>query len=214
MVACALSVSGVWFAQSARDGQFFNQSVYVNLVRPMLRGLHADRNGIIRMPDSQRCIEIAELTAKTWVRRVRELTLAQGYESGPWGYLGSDATLLWPVWAAAYPNARWIIARRDDDSIIESCGRTKYMGPRRTREQMARWIADFEKRFSALRARVDVKEIWPAEFIAGDLTSLQGLFVSLGLGWDEQKIRDALAPVLWGNGVFSDKKVVSYGAGD
>lgn len=211
MVATALSACGVWIGDGVeRDGdrsRFWNKEIQTQLVRPMLRGMNADVVGIQRFPDLKQCQDVAPFASATWRKRIEEIIRSQGYSDGPWAYMASDAAMLWPVWVKAFPDAQWVIVRRNTEKIIASCLKDAFHGTPHDQTTLEAWIRRFEGRFSKIREQEKVREIWPADFIHGLFSSLKALVTGLGLEWNESDVQSALTPVLWGNGVFEVKGV-------
>lgn len=211
VLALALAASGVRIGDGGNKDQeayrFANRDILHTLVRPMLRGMHSDIRGVIQFPDLKLCWDIAPLTASQWRSRIADVLKSQGYSGGPWAYVGADAAMLFPVWVEAFPDSTWVIVRRDRHAILESCEQTKFFNRDYDHKTLSTWCARYEERFTAIGNAAGVHEIWPSKFIQGDFSALKHLITELGLEWNETAVRDALTPILWGNGVFESKEV-------
>ena len=54
-------------------------------------------------------IPFADLDSK-----IAEIFFYSNYKGGSWYYKGAKMCLIWPIWHKAFPEAEWIIVRRDD----------------------------------------------------------------------------------------------------
>lgn len=210
LVALSLSTAGVWVGDGQRRPEdkhrFGNKEIQTTLVRPMLRGLRADSIGMPRFPELAAIQDVAPFVSQTWKRKIEDAVHAQGCHDGAWCYCGADAAMLWPIWMMAFPHAQWVIVRRDENGIIESCERTVFVGKTFERKTISAWIGNYVRRFNEIMGETaSAVEIWPGMFLKGDLSSLRDLHTRLGLQWNDGAARDALTPVLWGNGVFQSK---------
>jgi len=204
MVSQVLQTSGALCDEAAIS------KIRETVVRPFLKGLDADLYGINTFPKLAECTRIACVVADSWRRQVEGIIATDG----PWIYRGSDALMLWPVWKAAFPTARWVVCRRDDHGIVRSCIHTKYIhGPERDQQFWPTWLDKYKSCISSLNATcIEVFEIWPGRFINGHFDSIEQLVHNLDLAWDGVKVQDALVPVLWTNRVYSVEGVNNVAA--
>lgn len=122
----------------------------------------------------------------------------------PWYYKGAKMALIFPVWAEAFPRAKWVIVRRRKEDIVNSCMKTGFMRKYSTPEGWEGWIEHHKKCFEMMRRWLDVVEVWPSKFVEGDLQEIRDTILQLGLTWDadtEKKVRDFIEPAL-----FSQKR--------
>ena len=116
-----------------------------------------------------------------------------------WFVNSTEAALMWPVWAAAYPNAKWVIVRRKTGDIIQSCIKTAHMSLmkcEKTREEIGvkdeadgwLWLVhEYEKRFvEMITAGLDVKVMWPQRMVFGDFQQVHQLLAWTGLRWTSE----------------------------
>ena len=109
--------------------------------------------------------------------------------------------LLWPLWHNAFPEAQWIIVRRDPMDIVNSCMRTGFMRGYGTPVGWRYWVMEHEKRFSEMKdAGLDVREVWPQKMINGEFSEMESVVKELGLEWDEKKAVEFICPDLWKGG--------------
>jgi len=182
-----------------KRGMFENQLIRNQIVKPFLRDNGWDPMGQDPLP---RIDEVKDLAASSgfvarWRERVLSILESQGVED-PWFYKGAKLCLIWPLWHAAFPNANWIIVRRDAEDIISSCLRTSFMRAYKKRSGWLRWLAEHERRFEEMHeAGLGCSEIWPQRMISGDFTEINMVLNSLGLQYDFNKIIAIVDPGLW-----------------
>lgn len=176
-----------------KKGMFENADIRNNIVKPYLRGIGVDPLGQNPLPDISNLDPYDNLSED-----VRKIFSNHGYASGPWFYKGAKLCLVWPLWNKAFPDAKWIIVRRDNEGIVNSCLRTGFMRAHKTREGWFWWIAQHKKRFKEMReAGLNIKQVWPVKFIEGDLSEIKATIEWLGLDWKEQEVKEFISPELW-----------------
>lgn len=121
----------------------------------------------------------------SFMRDISEVLENQNYKSNmPWLYKGSRVSYLWPIWAKAFPGAKFIICRRDRDSIIKSCRDAVFMRSYRlSQHELILRIEAFDEYLDALmKSGNETYEFWPEEIIKGaNLEPLQNLCKQLGI---------------------------------
>ena len=197
---------GVMFGanNNNKKGMFENSEIRQDLTKPYLRALKVDPLGQNPLPDlsNPELVERLITDGRTWWRsKVSGAIQRQGYIEGPWFYKGAKMCLIWPLWDAAFPQAKWIIVRRSTDDIAASCMRTGFMRAYRTMEGWRAWVKIHENRFTEMKlAGLDIKEIWPQQIIRGELSGIKGILNWIGLPFNEDKILDFVSPSLWKEG--------------
>lgn len=209
LVGSIIKLCGAWVGETGRSkkegirGSVENVRIRDYVIKPFLHGVKADPNGQNPLPDIGACKKGADKVAGTWRRLVIKILRAEGYHSGPAVIVSSLNCLIWPLWAQAFPDARWIIVRRADNEIIRACIRTGFMVGYSTKKGWQGWLDVHKERFGEMiGAGLNIWQIWPHRMVKGKLQELQQLVDTLGLSWDEQAIRDFITPVLWKSGVF------------
>jgi len=136
--------------------------------------------------------------------RIHRLFLRHGYKGGAWYFKGVKISHVWKQFNDIFPKAKWVIVRRDNEEIIDSCFRTDFMQGFKTKGGWQTWINRHQDRFKEILDNCDAMEIWPKEFIDGcktpngDISSVCGLIDWLGLKWDEDFVREFVNPKVWG----------------
>jgi hypothetical protein len=182
-----------------QKGQYENKAIRDGLTKPMLRAHGYDPLGQAPLPN------VARLKIDpAWARKCLTSMSNQGYNNTiPWFYKGAKVCLTWPIWANAFPNARYIIVRRDDSRIIDSCLKTAFMRAYKTRHGWQAWINDHKNRFSEMKNfGLKCYEVWPDKIIAGDLAIAESMinWIDLGLRFNAKSIKEFITPKLWHKG--------------
>lgn len=189
-----------------RKGMFENTIIRNSLVKQYLIGLHADRMGQNPLPNIEAVKETVPALKEQWRRRVTGVMIEHGYKQGPWFYKGAKMCLVWPIWHAAFPDAKWIIVRRRTEEIIRSCLRTGFMRGHRSAEGWQFWVDQHMIRFGEMMGSgLNLIQIWPETLIRGDLRPAQNMIRALGLTWRAIEVKDFVAPSLWRAGSFEPK---------
>lgn len=180
-----------------QKGQFENLEIRQNLVKPYLRSLGADPLGQKPLPDPGRCW--GDAARLDWRRKIEGVMHQQGYKGGPWFYKGAKCCLVWPLWHEAFPEARWILVRRRDEEIVNSCLRTSFMRAYRDREGWQEWVDHHKARFEEIKEACssNVMEVWPYLAVKGELAQVEAMIEWLGLQWEEKRVREFVSPELW-----------------
>lgn len=180
-----------------KKGQFENNYIRDHITKPYLRLMGLDPLCQDPLPDVERLLPYPTLHTDVKTEMIHE-----GYKDGPWFYKGAKMCLLWPLWREAFPDARWIIVRRNHIDIAESCMRTPFMRAFKNVGGWLGWAAEHEKRFKEMKAAgLNVTEIWSGELIKGRLDTMKKFVdTTEGLTWREDKIKDFITPELWKRG--------------
>lgn len=181
-----------------RKGFFENLEIRNGIIKPILKSVGCDPMGQSPLPDIEQVKKLLFPSGGVILRqKVEEALHKQKCGRHPM-YKGAKNCLIWPLWHAAFPRARWVVVRRDPNDIVNSCLRTSFMRAYRTRAGWLGWVAEHEKRFEEMHdAKLNILEVWPQRAINGDLTELQMAVNSLGLNWNFDRVREFVTPSLW-----------------
>jgi hypothetical protein len=173
---------------------FENIKVLKNIVRPYLIDSNADQFGQYPLPDPT-TLRIPTFLAREAINIIQ----ADGYTNGAWFYKGTQMNLVFPIWHYAFPNAKWIIVRRQDDDIVDSCMHTTYMnafdkdenikavGAKDKRDAWYWWLRQQNKNFvSMIEQGLNVKQIHPERMVYGDYSQIHEMLDWLGLKWNSE----------------------------
>ena len=183
-----------------------NIQIVNSVVKPYLKSIGADPMCQKNLPDIAvvKSSLSDELVDKIR-HRVTNIIVSQGYDKKSlWYNKCPKMALIWPLWNAMFPDATWIIVRRDVEDIVRSCLRTSFMRAYTNKSGWILWAGEHEKRFEEMiDAKLKVYEIWPQRMINGDFKEIQNVINAIGLNWDssmEDKVRAFVEPKLWGKG--------------
>ena len=173
-----------------QKGQFENAYIRDKITKPFLQALGVDRLGQHPLPDTHSLNPVPG-----WSSRIYSTIRNEGYTTGPWFYKGAKLCLVWPVWHAAFPGARWIIVRRDADQIAKSCLRTHFMRAYSDKDGWLLWVREHEERFEAMyEAEVTGISVWPERAARGDLGEFKEMISWCELEWDDKAVKEFISP--------------------
>lgn len=176
-----------------KKGQFENKAIRDALVKPALRSANFDPLGQRPLPTLE-----GMPIATDWRMLVMATINAQGYRGGRWFYKGAKMCLFWWQWHFAFPNARWIIVRREPEDIIKSCLRTGFMRAYHDAAGWQKWIDAHIRRFDEMRAAgLNIVEVWPSKIIGGRFGEIKNAIKHVGLEWNRDIVHDFIEPRLW-----------------
>ena len=185
-----------------KRGMYENLDIRNGLVKPYLSSIGADKFCQNPLPDIDvvmHSMEVRKDLVNKWRMKVFGVMLDHNYtQEGRWYYKDPKACLFWPLWAAAFPKADWVIVRRNTKDIVKSCLRTSFMRAFRHESGWLGWVDVHKERFLEMQqADLNVYYIWPQDWIDGDYSHIQRLIGELGLTWKEQEVREFVSPSLW-----------------
>ncbi len=201
LIAGLLGQCGVWLGRTVPGGPpnprgFFEHiALREGVVKGILRALNCDPLGVARLPPQEGLLPVDNLR-----EMVHQLLRREGYDgSRPWLFKDAKLTLLWPQWVAAFPQARWVIVRRDTEAVIDSCLRTHFMAWHGLdRSQWRAWAESYQTRLQRLTASVPWwREIHPHRLVHGDWRPFLSLAHALGLQASPTQLQDFLLPESW-----------------
>lgn len=174
-------------------GMFENIAIKQNIDKPFLRSIGCDPRGQHPLPDREKLV-----IPNDWRQRVEDIFLAEGYEGGPWFIKLARACLTWPVWHHAFPTAKWVVVRRMDQDIIDSCMRTGFMSHYQNEEGWQGWIDEHKAAFvEMVESGLNVTHFWPEQMILSNYQPAYTLIDWLGLKWDPDGVENFISPKLW-----------------
>ena len=175
-------------------GFFENKHLRQNILKPLLRSMGADSLGQDPLPKQEKFPS---------VNSARHLVLKsiakQGYKDGPWFYKDSKLALVWLIFFNAFPDAKWVLVRRDTNAIANSCMRTSFMRARNTHKEWVDWVRDYESYFT-LRDLVTCIEVWPQRIIQGNIPEALKMLEFIELPGVVERIKEVIHPEFWNAG--------------
>ena len=179
-----------------KKGMFENACIRNNIMKPYLKGIKCDPLGQDPLPKPFDGLPLFEPDLKV---QVKETMKDEGYESGSWFYKGAKMCLIWPLWNLAFPKAKWIIVRRRDEDIINSCMHTNFMRAYNNVAGWQKWVDTHKERFEEMKCRASsITEIWPEQFVEhGDFSHIRKVVEEYGLEWKKEEIEEFITPAWW-----------------
>ncbi len=209
MVAGLVRLSGAYSGNIRKESHTAahheNRAIVEHLVKPYLRSIDADPKGQKPLPDrGVVAVTATPEKASEWRLHIYRRFLADGYSSGPWFYKGAKMCLIWPMFHAAFPESRWIIVRRPDDAVIESCLRAPFMGSYKGAQGWQGWVDEHLAAFNEMHeAGMKIREVWSDRVAGGDFTEIKDAVEWCGLTFDEDKAREFVDPKLYHGAVVN-----------
>lgn len=175
-----------------KKGMFENSVIRDRIIKPYLRLMSVDPKGQYPLPDNDNLLE-----RPLWKETIENVFISQGYKEGPWMYKGAKMCLFWKLWHNAFPNAKWVIVKRNKRDIVNSCLKTGFMNAFHDRKGWEWWVDQHLKRFKEMEsAGLDITYITPEKMVEGDYTELYTLIKKLGLTWNS-KVLEFIDTKLW-----------------
>jgi len=185
-------------------GMFENLELRNEVIKPLLRDMNIDTKAQYPLSPKK---QVIPAHMKNDVLRVM---LRQGYQGGRWMIKEPKITHCWPALNYAFPHAKWLIVRRQDEEIINSCINTGFMnaysrsgvlreiGVQSEREGWQYWVDVHKKRFfEMVEQGLNVRMIWPERMVHGDYSEIMDVINWLGLEWAQEDVHQFIEPRLW-----------------
>ncbi|WP_238318665.1 sulfotransferase [Pseudooceanicola atlanticus] len=196
MTTRVLHSQGLWLGETVPgnrenpQGYFESRMIRDQLIKPTLSALGADPLGVRRLPAWDVLPPFPALRDTLFAMLRRE-----GYDGRqPWGFKDPKLTLLWPLFARAFPQAHWVIVTRDRDKVLDSLCRTSFMARHSTSPEF--WLpfcSAYDHRLNLLRASgAQVHEVDSDALSGGSLSQIKGVIRAAGLGFNARDARAAL----------------------
>lgn len=185
--------------ENNKKGMFENAAITNNIVKPFLKSIGADQMGQNPLPDPIKVRRKIISDGTNWAQNVLNVFKREGYkEDRPLFYKGAKMCLIWEMWHAAFPDARWIIVRRDKKKIVESCLRTSFMRAYKNEEGWSQWVDWHEKRFKEMiENKLNATEISSEKIVQGDFNEIKTIAIEVGLSYNEQEVKKFVSPELF-----------------
>ena len=179
-------------------GQYENTEIRNSVIKPILRMLKADPMGQKPLPDIESVKALLNGFPAETRSKIDSIVRKQGMRD-PWYFKGAKICMLWPVWMRAYPEAHYIIARRPDELIIQSCIRTSFMKKRTTVDEWQEWI-DYHKELfmeMAVYSPDNVHVVSTLDIVKGEYDSIRMIIEKVGLKWNQKAVDSFIDKKIW-----------------
>lgn len=206
LIAGICQKMGMWTGHTVEGaptnprGFFENWGIREMIIKRQLVQLNGDLSGVLQLPTLD---SVDQLSADGMLAAVEGSMRMEGYPAGArWLYKDAKLALLWPVWLKAFPDAKWLIVRRNDADIIQSCLRTDFMRQHSSDFEFWRdWLQEYYDRLEKLSEALDpehVRVIYPAKIIEDrDYEGLESLAEWLKLEFDPGMADGFIIPEAW-----------------
>lgn len=164
-----------------------NLDIREHVLKPYLRSLGADPLGQRGFPDIDKLKPLNGLA--------NSLNSILGPHE-PRAYKDAKLTFVWPVFRDAFPDAKWVLVRRDREKIIDSCLNTGFMFAYADRHGWSHWIDQHEERFERMHAELHLIEFWPDQVVM-DPDAFERVAQFLELTYSRVATKTAVDAKLW-----------------
>lgn len=196
MVMRILAAQGLWLGQTIPGNADNPQGYYENRLlrdthlKGILSALGADPRGVSPLPRTEALPPVPGLA-----HRLSHAITQQGYDgTAHWGFKDPKLTLLWPLFARAFPAATWLIVRRRRQDVMTSLSRASFMRHHSSSpDYWQPFCAAYQDRLDSLAGSGVAVFAADADAIAkGDFRDLATLCTALGLPFSASSAQDAL----------------------
>jgi len=170
-----------------------NITIRERVLKPLLAKAGADPKGQRPLP------ELKDLPDISVTGQILTAINRQGYPGGPWVFKGVKCCLTWPIWVRSFPEATWIIVRRDPEDILTSVLNASFMRAYRSREGWRKWYSVYDQRLCELEgSALNKYVVRPADIVRGDFGMIREAVRASGLAWDQKAVDKWVDPSLFG----------------
>jgi len=202
MVAGVFELCGAWLGHTISGGgrenpKGFFENVYLRekVVKHILSACGVDPLGVHSLPRLNQLPNVNGLK-----QTIADYLQHEQYEGKqPWLFKDAKLSLLWPIFLQTFPQAKWVIVRRDRDEIIRSCLRTPFMNQHsKDIVYWQKWAQAYEARLEALKKSTqNWREINSAELVSGRLDTAMEIAIWCRLNWQEEQVQQFIVPQYW-----------------
>jgi hypothetical protein len=196
MVMRLLAAQGLWLGQTIPgnadnpQGYYENRRLRDTHLKGILNALGVDPRGVMPLPRTEALPPCPDL-AHRLITAIRD----EGYDgTTPWAFKDPKLTLLWPMFARAFPGATWLIVRRTRADVLTSLASASFMRRHSTSTEFWQpFCAAYDDRLQTLAESGAQVLTADADAIArGDFTALEATCAALGLAFNDTAARTAL----------------------
>lgn len=170
------------------QGQLENTAIINQVQKPWLKRHGFDTKGQNPLPPPD--FNEVDPQRRSQVERILQ---EQGFTNERPFFKDAKACLDWRAWAYSFPKATWIIVRRSDEGIIQSClnkAKAPFMSAFNKADGWQWWIDQHKVRFQDIKNYCHpVYEIDTDLIVDMDFSQLKPVIEELGLTWKPEDIR-------------------------
>lgn len=176
MTARIFAEHGFWFGNTVqgtsenKHGFFENRALRESYIKGILKWAGHDPAGVTSLPD------LDHLPLYPHLRyQVRRVLAKEGYRNGPWALKDPKLSLIWPIFAEAFPEATWLIVHRDPAKVVQSLCTTSFMARHYTSPPYWQsFLQSYAARLERLRAsNARVFDVSADEVASGEYTEIE-----------------------------------------
>lgn len=202
MIAGILEICGAWLGNTIPGGgvenpRGFFENTYLReaVNKKILETAGSDPSGVKSLPYFEELPQTNGLE-----ENIRGLLKYEGYDfQTPWAFKEPKLSLIWPNYAAIFPQAHWLIVRRPREHIVASCLNTSFM-KRQNNDPIFwyHWVDAYLERLDFLKStNLCWSEIWSDSVIEGDFSDIKQLVQNYQLNWQEEQVINFINPKFW-----------------
>jgi len=218
MVTGLLNRAGMWvgeYHKGDRDnpgGYFENKRIKDGVIKPILTFSGYDRHGRHPLPE-----ETLDLPHEEFGNLIKAHLDADGYQYHvPWGFKDAKMVLMWPTLHKAFPDARWVIVKRNREDVIKSLSRARFMAQpmagliKDDSDFLGKWFDRYQRGIDEIKScpEIEFYEVDSDQILSGDYSSLLRTADALNLRLNDERIRNYVKPEWWGRTVEERSSVV------
>lgn len=164
-------------------GFYENNEIDIRIDKKILRDNGFDIRGQKKLPDHN--LQGYDVREKVF-RMMKEQGV--GVDDN-WYFKDAKALLIQQTFLMSFPEAKWILVRRDIDDIIDSCMRANFMSDRNTVGEWYDWVIHYFKLMDKLKERTENwLDVHYENLMNENYEEIKGVIEWLGLEYNEKYI--------------------------
>jgi hypothetical protein len=201
LVAGLLHACGAWVGKTVPGdagnprGYFEHEVVRERIVKQLLSRTNCDPLGVSPLSPLD-----LSLTVTNLAQLMGTVLAGEDYDANmPWLYKDAKLTLIWPAFARAFPDATWIVVKRNRQQIIDSCLRTPFMAQHGAAPEF--WdvfVAAYETRLAHLAETVERHVVVePQKLVRGDYSDFKQVLSLCDLQFRQAAVDEFICNDYW-----------------
>lgn len=202
MVAGALGVCGAWTGTTVPGvepenpkGFFEHGVIREQVTKQILIQLGCDPLGVRKLPPVGFRGDVPG-----FAEMIRDIIEKDGYRHDrPWLYKDAKLCLVWSIFKTAFPDATWLLVRRDPEEVVQSCLNARFMRQHSdTPDFWRRYVEEYQRRIAALQQTdARILAVSSRDIIEGRLEVFKQVVSQLGLSYNEADLKRFISPAYW-----------------
>lgn len=192
---------GFWKSKHSQTMGGINSDILRQVMRPLFASLKCDSHAQTRLPTYEQRHSFTVMQRKALRTQVHSILGDWFYDSRLWKagqpfICSGKIALIWPLWSKAFPDAKWLLMRRESSEIIKACETASVM----KRNTIAgydwqHWLDQHEECFQEMldpENNLDIREVHFEKIIKKDFDELHSVFEWLDIELSEKKVKNVL----------------------